>query len=235
MNRNGLEKICNQATIFWKQQFIPSPKQDQDISTNVGSNILEEESIFELSAKKTEQYLFPYSERQQLRNEKSEQVISEELIKKQQQFELEDNYDVEASCSQCSDCQTKRKDKKKLKPRSCRSTKQRFTISEEAFIIEQSRKGTSFTDIAQQIPGSTVNQVKHHLLKKLKICSKNTDLQGDSIAEIILKIQQLQQNQNIDNAIKIQELRQHISLIENHLHQTKQMILQKYMILFQQQ
>ncbi|CAD8104932.1 unnamed protein product [Paramecium sonneborni] len=235
MNRDSLEKICNQATKFWKQQFIPSPKQDQDISTNVGSNILEQESIFELSAKKTEQYLFFDIERQNQKNEKIEQIFSEDLIKQQQQFEQENNYDAEISCSQCSDCSNKRRDKKKQKPRSFRSTKQRFTISEEAFIIEQSRKGTSFTDIASQIPGSTVNQVKHHLLKKLKICSKNTNLQGDSIAEIILKIQQLQQNENIDNAVKIQELRQHISSIENHLHQTKQMILYKYMILFQQQ
>ncbi|CAD8091004.1 unnamed protein product [Paramecium primaurelia] len=235
MNRNGLEKICNQATNFWKQQFIPSPKQDQDVSTNVGSNILEEQSIFEISAKKTEQYLFPDIERYHLNIEKCEQQFPQDLLQQPQQFELEDNYEAEASCSQCSDCQSKRKDKKKLKPRSCKSTKQRFTISQEAFILEQTRKGTSFTDIAQQIPGSTVNQVKHHLLKKLKICSKNTDLQGDNIAEIILKIQQLQQNENIDNAVKIQELRQHISFIENHLHHTKQMILQKYMILFQQQ
>ncbi|CAD8198669.1 unnamed protein product [Paramecium octaurelia] len=235
MNRNGLEKICNQATNFWKQQFIASPKQDLDISTNAGSNILEEQSIFEISAKKTEQYLFPEVERQNLKNEKNEFEFTERSAKQQQQFEVEDNCEAEASCSQCSDCLSKRRDKKKSKPRSCKSTKQRFTISEEAFIMEQSRKGTSFTDIAQQIPGSTVNQVKHHLLKRLKICSKKTDLQGDSIAEIILKIQQLQQNENLDNADKIQELRQHISQIENHLHQTKQMILQKYMVLFQQQ
>ncbi|CAD8203232.1 unnamed protein product [Paramecium octaurelia] len=233
MNINGLEKICNQATNFWKQQFISSSKQDQDVSTNVGSNILEEQSIFEISAKKSEQYFFPDIERYHLNIEKCESQFPQSVIQQPPQLELEDNY--EASCSQCSDCQSKRRDKKKSKSRSCKSTKQRFTISEEAFIMEQTRKGTSFTDIAQQIPGSTVNQVKHHLLKKLKICNKNTDLQGDNITEIILKIQQLQQNENIDNAIKIQELKQHISLVENHLHQTKQIILQKYMILFQQQ
>ncbi|CAD8089683.1 unnamed protein product [Paramecium primaurelia] len=226
MNRNGLEKICNQATNFWKQQFIASSKQDQDISTNAGSSILEEQSIFDISAKKTEKYLFPDIESLNLNKEKCEQEFTQKK---------EENYEAEASCSQCSECLSKRRDKKKSKIRSSKSTKKRFTISEEAFIIQQSRNGISFTDIAQQIPGSTVNQVKHHLLKKLKICSKNTDFQGDSIAEIILKIQQLQQNENLDNDSKIQELRQHISLIENHLHQTKQMILQKYMVLFQQQ
>ncbi|CAD8178987.1 unnamed protein product [Paramecium pentaurelia] len=235
MSRNGLEQICNQATNFWKSQLLPSKKQVEDVSTNFGSNILVEYSIFEVSAKKTEEFLFPQPPISSQINEKCEEELLITQKQNSSQIEIDENFEEEGNELNCSESQNRKKEKKKSRTRSNKSTKQRFTISQEAFIMEQTRKGTNLKDIVQQIPGATVNQIKNHLVKKLKIYSKNNDFQGQDIADIIERISKLQQEENLDNTTKIEELREHIQIIENHLDQTKKLILQKYMILFQQQ
>ncbi|CAK58241.1 unnamed protein product (macronuclear) [Paramecium tetraurelia] len=235
MSRNGLEQICNQATNFWKSQLLPQKKQVEEVSTDFGSNILVECSFIEVSAKKTEEFLFPQALNLSQINEKGEQEPLYTQKHNSSQIEIDENFEEEGDELSCSQQQSKRKEKKKSRTRSNKSTKQRITISQEAFIMEQTRMGTNLKDIAQQIPGMTINQIKSVLMKKLKTCSKNNDFQGEDISDLIERISNLQQEENIDNATKIEELRQHIHTMENHLDQAKKLILQKYMILFQQQ
>ncbi|CAD8121847.1 unnamed protein product [Paramecium sonneborni] len=235
MSRNGFEQICNQATNFWKSQLQPQQKQAEDISTNIGSNILVECSIFEVSSKKTEEFLFPEIQKQSQVNQICEEEFLCPQINNSQQFDIDENIQEEENSLSHSESQNRKKEKKKSRTKSNKSTKQRLTIKQEALIMEQARKETNLIDIAQLIPGVTVNQIRHLLMKKLKNFNKNNDFQGQDITTLIERIDRLQQDDNIDNATKIQELRQHIQTIENHLDLTKKLILQKYMILFQQQ
>ncbi|CAK60840.1 unnamed protein product (macronuclear) [Paramecium tetraurelia] len=243
MMRNGLEQICNQATNFWKQQLFPQQKQFEEASTNIGSNILIDDSIFEVSAKKTEDFLFSEAQKQNQSNEKCEEEFVCHQIQNSQKLYLEENSQKERDSFSCSESQNRKKEKKKSRTRSNKSSKhlfklqakQRLTISQEAFILEQTRKGTNPADIPLQIPGVASNQIKNRLMKKLKNFSKNNEFSCSNIADLIERIQKLQQEQDKDNTTKIEELRQHIQMIENHLNSTKQLILQKYMILFQQE
>ncbi|CAD8111360.1 unnamed protein product [Paramecium sonneborni] len=232
MSRNGFEQICNQATNFWKSQLQPLQKQVEDISTNFGSNILVEPSIFEVSAKKTEDFLFPEAQKLSQVNQIFEEKILYSQTNNSSQFEIDQNQELE---EEFSERQSIKKEKKKSRTKSNKSTKQRLTINQEALIMELARKDTKITDIAQQIPGTTVSQIKNHLKKKLKNLKKYNDFQGQDIVNLIERLQRLQEDENIDNVTKIEELRLHLQTIENHLDLTKQLILQKYMILFHQQ
>ncbi|CAD8202614.1 unnamed protein product [Paramecium octaurelia] len=240
MMRNGLEQICNQATSFWKSQLFLQSKHVEEASTNIGSNILVYDSIFEVSAKKTEDFLFPEAQKQNQINEKCEEEFVYPEIQNSQQLQLEENSQEENSQEEkdsfsCAESQNRKKEKKKSRTRSKKSTKQRLTISQEAFILEQTRKGTNPADIALQIPSAAFNQIKNRLMKKLKYLSQNNEFSCQNIADLIERIQILQQEEDIDNTTKIEELRQHIQTIENHLNSTKKLILQKYMILYQQE
>ncbi|CAD8110637.1 unnamed protein product [Paramecium sonneborni] len=223
MNLQNFAYITMSASKFWENQ-LKTPKKEEE-STICSQQNQPQPSILEISAQKCEEYLFDGEEKIQSLAESIDEV--EQLV--EEKIKLKD----EDSSSQMSEKESRREQRKSKTTSSKRKGKKRLTIQQNRFIMENIRRGSNFNQIAQQIPGSTINSIKRSFIKKLRVLNEESEEQD--IQNTMIRIQKLLEDQNLDREKKIKELKILISNIENHLHHTKQLILKKYLSLFQQE
>ncbi|CAD8105853.1 unnamed protein product [Paramecium sonneborni] len=223
MNFLGFSSITYSACKFWENQ-LKTPKKEEE-STICSLQNPPQPSIFEVSAQKCEEYLFDGEDKIQSIPESidGDEQLHEEYIKPKD----------EDSSSQMSEKECVRECRKSKTTSSKRKGKKRFTIQQNHLILENIRKGSNFNQIAEQIPGSAISSIKRQFNKKLRVL--NDESQKQEVENTMVRIQILLEDQSIEKEQKIQELKILISNIEIHLHQTKKLILKKYLSQFLQQ
>ncbi|CAD8097524.1 unnamed protein product [Paramecium primaurelia] len=222
MSLRDFNYITLSACKFWENQ-LKTPKKEEE-STVCSVQNPPQSSILEVSAQKCEEYLFGCEEKIQ--------SVAESIDGDEQQIE-KDRYLKEDSFSQMSEKECRKESRKCKSTSTKKKGKKRFSIQQNHLIMENIRKGSNFNEIAQQIPGSTVSSIKRQFIKKLRVINEESE-DGD-IVNTMIRIQRLLEDQSIERDQKIRELKILISNIENHLHITKQLILKKYLTLFQQE
>ncbi|CAK94026.1 unnamed protein product (macronuclear) [Paramecium tetraurelia] len=220
------------ACKFWENQ-LKTPKKEEE-STVCSLQNPPQPSILEVSAQKCEEYLFGGQEKIQSVDESIEGV--------EQQVEEKKKSKDEDSSSSMSEREGRGESRKSKTTSSKRKGKKRLTIQQNHLIMENMRRGSNLKDVVQQIPGSSVSSIRRQFRKKLKVL--NEESENGEIENTIIRIQELieqveiviiNRDQSIEADVKIRELKILIPNIENHLHQTKQLILKKYLSLFQQE
>ncbi|CAD8201726.1 unnamed protein product [Paramecium octaurelia] len=223
MSLRDFNYLTMSACKFWENQ-LKTPKKEEE-STVCSLQNPPQPSILEISAQKCEEYLFGGQEKIQSVDESIEGV--------EQQVEEKKKSKDEDSSSSMSEREGRGESRKSKTTSSKRKGKKRLTIQQNHLIMENMRRGSNFKDVVQQIPGSSVSSIRRQFRKKLKVL--NEESEKGEIENTIIRIQELIEDQNIEADVKIKELKILIPNIENHLHQTKQLILKKYLSLFQQE
>ncbi|CAD8189647.1 unnamed protein product [Paramecium pentaurelia] len=223
MSLRDFNYITMSACKFWENQLKTTKKEEESTVCSIQNQ--PQPSILEVSAQKCEEYLFG--------GEEKIQSVVESIDCIEQQDEEKKKSKDDDSSSSMSEKESRGESRKSKTTSSKRKGKKRLTIQQNHLIMENMRKGSNFNEIVQQIPGSSISSIKRQFRKKLRVL--NEESEDGEITNTIIRIQELIEDQSIEKEVKIRELKIMISNIENHLHQTKQLILQKYLSLFQQE